>query len=363
MNKLSKILLALVIILTRSGLSLDLKKLKKAGLSAILMCFVPACFEIVGVTLFSVILLKFSIFEALLLGSVLAAVSPAIVVPFCIKLKNEGYGNKNGVPDLLLAGSSADDIFVIVLFYVFLGLVSNNSSDQTKFNYLYLLNIPSSFIFGVIFGILFGIIISFIFKFIKENFTLKTCLILGFSFLLLFIETALEKYFSVSSLLAIVIMNLILNIRNKNESKEYEKKFNSLWYFFEIILFVLVGINIDIDLVISFEGFYLILIVILGLLSRSCGVYVCLIKTKFSFKEKIFIIIGYIPKATVQASIGPVALSMGLSCGKLIYTCSLISILISATLGSVLMNALYKKLLVKDIDGSINYSFTFGNMY
>ncbi len=335
--------IALVIILTRSGLSLDVKKLKEIGRSAILMCFLPATFEIIGVCIFAPMILNISILESLLLGSVLAAVSPAIVVPRMIKLQNEGYGNKNHVCELIMAGASCDDIYVIVLFYSFKSLLSSSSFSFQSF-----LQIPISIIMGIICGIIFAIALIFIFKKLSISTPIKVGLLLGISFLLLELETLLKQYIYISALLAIIVIGIIILKFLPNQAKEIQKSYNSLWNSFELLLFSLVGMAIDAKYAFSKEGLLILLLIIVALLFRSLGVICCLIATKFSFKEKLFIIFSYLPKATVQASIGAIALNEGLSCGPIILVAAVISILFTAPLGASLMDNTYKKLLVKE---------------
>lgn len=336
--------IALVIILTRSGLNLDIESLKKIGRPAILMCFIPATLEIIGVTLISVLMLKITLFEGLLLGSVLAAVSPAVVSPRMIKLIEERYGELHQVPKLVLSGSSVDDIYVIVLFYAFLGLVNNNS-----FNVMSIINIPISIIFGISLGILMGLLISFILK--KTNFKLaiNVLIVLSISCLMIGLENLLKNFISISALIGIIVVGMIILLKNPKKAKELSEGYNSLWVFFEIILFVLVGATIDFSYAIN-NGWKALIILLVGLLFRSLGVVLCLIKTNLSKKERIFTIIAYIPKATVQASIGGIALSMGLSCGSIILTISVISILITAPLGAILIDNLGKKLLSEEIE-------------
>ncbi len=332
--------IALVIILTRSGLSLDINNLKKIGRPAILMCFVPACFEIIGVAIFAPLFLGISYLEALLLGSVLAAVSPAVVVPRMIKLMEEGYGKEHNVPELIMAGSSCDDIFVIVLFYSFKNLVVTSSFDAWTIS-----QIPLSIISGITLGIIVGVFIVLIINKLKMNKVINVIFMLGASFGMLALETVLKPYFSVSSLLAIIVMAIIINIFKKEDAKEIQKTYNSLWSGFEILLFTLVGIATSINYAFSKEGAILVGIVFLALVFRSVGVIVSLIATRFNKKEKLFIIFSYLPKATVQASIGAIALSEGLNCGTVILTGAVISILITAPLGAILMDNTYNKLL------------------
>ena len=330
---------ALVIILTRSGLNLDIDSLRKIGRPAILMSFIPATLEIIGTTLISQLLLEITIFESILLGTVLAAVSPAVVSPRMIKLIEERFGENHQVPKLILAGSSVDDIYVIVLFYTFLGLVGNNT-----FDFVSITMIPVTIILGVLLGIIVGLILSYILK--KTNFktAINILIIISSSFLMIGLENMLKDYISISSLLGIMVTGIVLLFRNKEKAKQLSDGYNNLWIFFEIILFVLVGATVDFSYAIN-NGLMDILILIIGLLFRTLGVLLCLIKTKLTFKERLFTILAYIPKATVQASIGGIALSLGLSCGSIILTVSVISILITAPIGAILIDNLSSKLL------------------
>ena len=337
--------IALIIILTRSGLSLDLNNLKKIGRSAILMCFLPACFEIAAVAIFGPLLLDINYIEALLLGSVLAAVSPAVVVPRMIILIEGGYGKKHNVPELILAGSSCDDIFVIVLFYSFKKLVAKNS-----FSLWTIAQIPISIVTGIALGIAIGFLMVFIIRKLKFNVITNVILILGFSFGMIDLEDELKKWFSISALLGVIVMALIISIFQKDEAKEIQLSYNSLWGGFEILLFFLVGCATDIDYAFSKNGAIIIGLVFIALIIRSLGVICCVIRTEFTFKERIFIIISYLPKATVQASIGGIALAEGLNCGIIVLTAAVISIIITAPLGAILMDRLYKKLLSNEED-------------
>ena len=332
--------IALILILTRSGLSLSINNLKKIGRPAILMCFIPACFEIIGVLIFAPIFLNITYLEALLLGSVLAAVSPAIVVPRMIKLIEEGYGKDKNVAELVLAGASVDDIFVIVLFYAFKGLVSTN-----VFNGWNIIQIPISIVLGMLLGTIVGFLVAFIIKKTKTNTIINVILMLGISFGMLYLEEILKPYISVSALLAIIIMGLIIALIRKEESKEIQKSYNSLWNGFEILLFVLVGIATNINYAFSDNGVMILGLIIIALIFRSLGVIVCLIATKFDWKEKLFIVLSYLPKATVQASIGAIALTEGLACGDIVLTFAVVSILFTAPMGAILIDNTYKKLL------------------
>lgn len=335
--------IALVIILTRSGLSLNLKKLKEIGRPAILMCFVPATFEIVGVLILAPLLLGVSIVEALLIGSVLAAVSLAVVVPRMIKLKEEGYGENKSIPELIMAGSSADDIYVIVLFYAFLGLV-----DSGKLNALSFVNIPVSIILGILLGIGVGLLLSYIYKKINMNIIIKILLLISTSFLLIGLEEFVSDYISFSSLLGIITIGMVILLKNKEVAVDMEKGYHKLWTFFEILLFVLVGISVDINYAIS-AGFMPIVVLFSALVFRMAGVFVSLLFTNLKMKERLFSMISYLPKATVQASIGGIALAQGLAVGSLVLTIAVLSILITAPLGAILMDLSYKKLLVQKV--------------
>lgn len=335
--------IALVIILTRSGLSLNLKKLKEIGRPAILMCFVPATFEIVGVLILAPLLLGVSVVEALLIGSVLAAVSPAVVVPRMIKLKEEGYGENKSIPELIMAGSSADDIYVIVLFYAFLGLV-----DGEKLNALSFVNIPISIILGVLLGIGVGLLLSYIYKKINMNIIIKILLLISTSFLLIGLEEFVSDYISFSSLLGIITIGMVILLKNKEVAVDMEKGYHKLWTFFEILLFVLVGISVDINYAIS-AGFMPIVVLFSALVFRMAGVFVSLLFTNLKMKERLFSMISYLPKATVQASIGGIALAQGLAVGSLVLTIAVLSILITAPLGAILMDLSYKKLLIQKV--------------
>lgn len=333
--------LALVIILTRSGLNLDLRGLKKVGRSAILMCFLPATFEIVAVGISSHYLLNLSYIEGFLLGSVLAAVSPAVVSPRMIKLLEKGY-NHNNIPEIILAGSSADDTYTIILFYAFLGILSNNN-----FNALGVGLIPLTILSGILVGIIFGLILVYFYK--RTNFSLVINILIFFTTSLILVggEELLKKYFDISALLAVMIMGIIILYKLPNKAKELSKGYNNIWKFFEIILFVLVGAAVDFKYILD-SGLIGLLVLLIGLIFRSIGVYLCLIKTKLNLKERMFCIFAYLPKATVQASIGGIALSNGLNCGNLILAIAVLAIVITAPLGGILIDFLGTKWLKKE---------------
>jgi len=338
--------IALIIILTRSGLNLDLASLKQIGRPAILMSFIPATLEIIGITIAAHLLLGLSIFEALLLGAVIAAVSPAVVSPRMINLIEKGYGSENEVPKLVLAGSSIDDIYVIVLFYAFLGLAKTNS-----FNAVTMLSIPLSIVLGIALGIVGGLLISVIFK--KTNFlnAVNVLIVLMTSFLFVGLENILKAYVPISALLAIIVLAMTILLMNKKKAEALSKGYKVLWLVFEIILFVLVGATLDLSYAFSNIGPAL-LVLLIGLIFRAAGVLLSVMFTRFTLKEKVFIVLAYLPKATVQASIGGIALSMGLASGAIILTVSIISIFVTAPIGAFLIEYFGPKFLKKadDVD-------------
>lgn len=332
--------IALIIILTRSALSLDVKGLLKIGRPAILLSFLPASFEILGICIFAPLFLDISIFEALLLGSVLAAVSPAVVVPRMIKIKEEGYGKEHSVTDLVMAGSSLDDIYVIVLFYAFKGLVASSS-----FSYLDLLKIPESILLGIAAGLLLGFLLGWFVKKIHVNATVSILLLLFFSFGLFYLEEVLKPYVSLSSLLGVMVLVMVFISFNKEKKAEIKKGYESLWSCFEILLFTLVGVICNTKLAFSKEGGIIVGVIFLALAFRCVGVFLSILFTKFTFKERLFIILSYLPKATVQASIGAIALQEGLSCGSIVLASAILAILVTAPLGAILIDFTYKHLL------------------
>lgn len=330
--------IALIIILTRSGLALDFKTLIKIGCPAILMCFLPASFEIIGITIFGPLLLNISYLEALLLGCVLGAVSPAIVVPRMLTMIENKQGGD--IPKIIMAGASCDDIYVIILFYACL-----NALRTSKFNFISLLQIPSSILLGILLGLIFGIGLIYLFKLLNTSSTIKVIIMLGVSFLLVWLEAYLKAYISISSLLAIIIMSIVISTR-MDDLKEIKGSYNHLWSPFEILLFVLVGTRVKLNLVFSIEGLSILLLILIGLAFRSIGVFLSLIGKKYKLKEIIFFIVSYLPKATVQASIGAIALSEGLECGQLVLAASVIAILVTAPLGAILIDLTKRKILI-----------------
>lgn len=331
--------IALIIILTRSGLALDFKSLIKIGRPAILMCFLPASFEIIGIIIFGPLLLNISYLEAILLGCVLGAVSPAIVVPRMLTM----IENKEGgdIPKVIMAGSSCDDIYVIVLFYACL-----NALKTSSFNFLSILKIPSSIILGVLLGLLIGIGLINLFKCFKLNSTIKVIIMLGVSFLMVWLESYVKTYVSISALLGIIVMSIILSSKI-SDLNEVKQSYNHLWSAFEILLFVLVGTRVKLNLVFSFEGLKIFILILIGLSFRTIGVILSVMKNKYNLKEIIFFVVSYLPKATVQASIGAIALSEGLACGEIVLTACVIAIVFTAPVGAILIDWLKARVFLQ----------------
>ena len=333
--------IALVIILTRAGLSLNFSDLKMVGRPALLMCFVPACVEMVGTIIFAPLLLGVSILDAAIIGSVMAAVSPAVVVPRMIKLIEDGYGTDKSIPQLILAGASVDDVFVIVVFTALTTLASTGEVSAISF-----IQIPTSILLGVLLGGAVGTILVWYFRRFHIRDSVKVLIILSVSFLLLELQNRLEGIVPVSGLLAIMSMGIIINQKYDVLAKRLSVKYNKLWLGAEIFLFVLVGIAVDLKYAIA-AGVGVILLVILALVFRMMGVAVSLVKTKLNKKERLFCMVAYTPKATVQAALGTVPLAMGLPCGEIVLTVAVISILITAPFGAIGVDNSYKKLLAK----------------
>ena len=340
--------LALIIILLKAGLSLDLKDLKKAGRPAILMSFVPATCEIAGYILFAPLLLGINRIEAAVMGAVLGAVSPAVVIPRMVMLMEEKYGTKKAIPQMIMAGASCDDIFVIVLFTTFLSMAQGGSADIVDF-----VNIPVSIVLGILLGAVtgYGLYLffetSYAHRHCVRNST-KVIIVLGFSMLLVSVEGWLEGKVSVSGLLAVVSMACVIKIKSTAfVSKRLSEKFGKLWIAAEVVLFVLVGAAVDIRYTLS-AGIAAVFMIFIALIFRTAGVLICTIKTKINMKERIFCVIAYLPKATVQAAIGSVPLAAGLACGKIILSVAVLAIIITAPLGALGIDNTYKKLLEKE---------------
>lgn len=339
--------MALIIILLKAGLSLDLADLKKVGRPAIMMSCVPASFEILAFFLFAPYLLGVSRIEAAVMGAVLGAVSPAVVVPRMVQLMDSKYGTEKSIPQLILAGASCDDIFVIVLFTAFVSMAQGG-----QVNFMDFVNIPVSILLGIALGVAAGYLLSLFFetayahKHCVRN-SMKVVIVLGVSFLLMAIETWAEGFVSISGLLAVVSMACVLKMKSVAfVSNRLSEKFGKLWIAAEVILFVLVGAAVDIRYTMS-AGFAAVAMIFLALAFRGIGVLLCLVKTQLNWKERLFCVIAYLPKATVQAAIGSVPLAMGLPCGQIVLSVAVLAIVITAPLGAIGMDVTYKKLLTK----------------
>ena len=340
--------MALIIILLKAGLSLNLNDLKKVGRPAILLAFVPASFEIVGYVMFAPAFLGISRIDAAVMGAVLAAVSPAVVVPRMVQLMEEKYGSKQSIPQMIMAGASCDDIFVIVLFTTFLGM-----AQGVKVSLLRFVNVPVSIFLGILLGAVIGYVLYRFFEtaYKHQNYvrnSTKVILVLGVSFLLTAVEGWLDGKGAVSGLLAVVSMACVLKAKCiPAVSKRLSEKFGKLWIAAEVILFVLVGAAVDLRYTAAAGGFA-VLVIFLSLIFRMAGVFVCVLGTGLSWKERLFCAISYLPKATVQAAIGSVPLTAGLGCGKMILSVAVLAILITAPLGALGMDLTYKKLLARE---------------
>lgn len=341
--------IALIIILIKAGITLDLKDLKKVGRPAILMSFVPATFEIIAYAIFAPMILGISRIDALVMGAVLGAVSPAVVVPRMVNLIEKKIGTKEAIPQMILAGASLDDIFVIVLFTTFLNMAIGGSA-----NFMSFVNIPISIILGIILGAIVGYVLFEFFeyfykkgKYIRNS--LKVLIIMGLAFGLMAFQTIVEDYVSISGLLAVVSMAAVIRIKSdESVTNRIAEKTGKMWLVAEVFLFVLVGAAVDIRYTLE-AGLPAILLIFIALAIRAIGVIVCMMGTKISLKERIFCVISYLPKATVQAAIGSIPLAMGLGSGNIILSVAVLGILITAPLGAIGMDATYDKLLKKEM--------------
>ena len=333
--------IALIIILTRAGLGLDLSGLKKLGRPAVLMCFVPASFEMAGVILLAPKLMGLSVLEAAVMGAVLAAVSPAVVVPRMVRLMDEGYGVKEGIPQLILAGASVDDVYVIVMFSTFVGMMQGEGASVLKF-----VNIPVSIFLGIAIGLFFGVLLAYFFKKVHIRDTSKVLLILSISFLLVVIEDALTTAVTFSALIAIMFIGVGLLKKREVVAKRLSAKYGKLWVASEVFLFVLVGATVNIGYL-GKVGVKALLVIVGALIVRMAGVFVCLLGTGLKRKERLFAMLAYTPKATVQAAIGGIPLAVGLSCGDTVLTVAVLAIVLTAPLGAFVIDLSYKKLLTR----------------
>ena len=333
--------IALIIILTRAGLGLDLSGLKKIGRPAVLMCFVPASFELLGMILLAPKLMGLSVLESAVMGAVLAAVSPAVVVPRMVKLMDEGYGVKEGIPQLILAGASVDDVYVIVLFSTFVGMMQGEGASILKF-----VNIPVSIFFGIAIGLFLGVLLAYFFKKVHIRDTSKVLIILSISFLLVVIEDKLTTAITFSSLIAVMFIGIGLQKKREAVAKRLSVKYGKLWVAAEVFLFVLVGATVNIEYL-GKIGAKAFVVIIGALIFRMFGVFVCLLGTNLKRKEQLFAMMAYTPKAAVQAAIGGIPLALGLACGDTVLTVAVLAIVFTAPLGAFAIDLSYKKLLNK----------------
>lgn len=331
--------IALIIILTRAGLGLDLSGLKKIGRPAVLMCFVPASFELIGMILLAPKLMGLTVLEAAIMGAVLAAVSPAVVVPRMVKLMDEGYGVNEGIPQLILAGASVDDVCVIVLFSTFVGMMQGEGASILKF-----VNIPISIFLGIAIGLLIGVLLAYFFKKMHIRDTSKVLIILSISFLLVVMEDKLSTPITFSALIAIMFIGIGLQKKRKTVAKRLSVKYGKLWVAAEVFLFVLVGATVNIGYL-GKVGVKALIVIIGALVFRMFGVFVCLLGTSLKRKERLFTMLAYTPKATVQAAIGGIPLALGFTCGDLVLTVAVLAIVLTAPLGAFAIDLSYKKLL------------------
>jgi NhaP-type Na+/H+ or K+/H+ antiporter len=334
--------IALVVILLRAGLSLNIKDLKQIGITGVLMAFIPASFEIVGVVIFAPILLGLSLIDSLILGTILGAVSPAIIVPKMLKLMESKEGTRKSIPQLILAGASMDDIYCLVLFASAISLAQNHTLNFATFVHL-----PESIIFGIGLGIGLGFIFNYLFRKIHMRDTLKVIIVLTTAILLTVFEDYIKKYVGFSSLLAVIALGITLLTLYPKLASRMVRKYEKIWLVAEILLFVLVGAAVNI-LTIKEVGLNAIILILIILLFRTLGVIFATLPSKLKFKEKVFVVFAYLPKATVQASIGAIPLEMGFASGGVMLSVSVLAILITATLGSFLIDITHKTLLEKD---------------
>ena len=333
--------IALIMILTRAGLGLDLSELKKIGRPAVLMCFVPASFELAGMLLLAPKLMGLTVLEAAVMGSVLAAVSPAVVVPRMVKLMEEGYGVKEGIPQLVLAGASVDDVYVIVLFSTFVGMMQGERASVMSF-----VNIPVSIILGIAIGLLLGFLLACFFKKVHIRDTSKVLMMISISFLLVTFEEKLTTTITFSALIAVMFLGIGLRQKRGEVAARISLKYGKIWVAAEVFLFVLVGAAVNISYL-GKVGINAVCVIIGALVFRMLGVFVCLLGTDLNGKERLFAMLAYTPKATVQAAIGGIPLSMGLPCGETVLTVAVLAIVLTAPLGAFAIDRMYWRLLKK----------------
>ena len=333
--------IALIMILTRAGLGLDLSELKKIGRPAVLMCFIPATFELAGMLLLAPKLMGLTVLEAAVMGSVLAAVSPAVVVPRMVKLMEEGYGVKEGIPQLVLAGASVDDVYVIVLFSTFVGMMQGERASVMSF-----VNIPVSIILGIAIGLLLGFLLACFFKKVHIRDTSKVLMMISISFLLVTFEEKLTTTITFSALIAVMFLGIGLRQKRGEVAARISLKYGKIWVAAEVFLFVLVGAAVNISYL-GKVGINAVFVIIGALVFRMLGVFICLLGTDLNGKERLFAMLAYTPKATVQAAIGGIPLSMGLPCGETVLTVAVLAIVLTAPLGAFAIDLMYGRLLKK----------------
>ena len=331
--------IALIIILTRAGLGLDLSALNKLGRPALLMCFVPASLELIGMVIIGPKLLGLTVLESAVMGAVLAAVSPAVVVPRMVRLMDEGYGVKEGIPQLILAGASVDDVYVIVLFSTFIGMMQGKDASVVSF-----INIPVSIILGIAIGLFVGFALALFFWKVHVRDTSKVLIILSISFLLVVAEDRLTTAVTFSALIAIMFIGIGLKRKREVVAKRLSAKYGKLWVAAEVFLFVLVGATVNIGYL-GKVGIKAAIVIAVALVFRMLGVFICLLGTKLNAKERLFAMMAYTPKATVQAAIGGIPLSLGFACGETVLTVAVLAIVITAPLGAFAIDISYKKIL------------------
>ena len=333
--------LALIIILTRAGLSLQVDDLKRVGRPAVLMCFVPACFEVAGMLLLAPPLLGISLLDAAIMGAVVAAVSPAVVVPRMLRLMEEGYGTDHSIPQLILAGASVDDVFVIVLFTSFTGLAQGGAFSPAT-----LLQVPVSVVTGLAFGAMAGVLFGAFYRRFHVRDSAKVVVLLSLSFLFVALENEIKGTIPFSGLLAVMSCGIALQRTRPEVAQRLAAKYSKLWVASEILLFVLVGATVDISYVRS-AGADALAVILGCLVFRMVGVFACLLGTGLPLRERLFSMIAYTPKATVQAAIGSAPLAMGLPCGQLVLTVAVLAILVTAPLGAFGIDMTYRRLLTR----------------
>lgn len=333
---------ALIVILIRAGLNLDISDLKKIGRPALLMSFLPATLEIITIIIVAPLLFDISYIDAAILGSVLAAVSPAVVVPKMIKLMDQGYGKEKRIPHLIMASASVDDIYVIVLFSAFISMYQTGDVSLTS---LYV--VPISIVLGALLGGITGFLLSKVFAKFRVRDTIKVLIILAAAFFIISLEDFVVDYIAISGLLAIMVLGITFLNQSEERAIRLRDKFSKLWVFAELVLFVLVGAAVDISVALD-AGLLALVLLSAGLLFRFSGVMISLIKTNLNKYERLFAGISYLPKATVQAAIGAVPLALGVPSGELILALAVLAIIISAPLGAIGIDLTYKNFLKKD---------------